>query len=194
LKKLLLAALLLLTMVPAFVTSAPEQLAPPREPDDAPRPTAPAPSTRRPRDRAAAAAEPAAPAPSTVCSIAENESDALVTMMDIHVNRANFGSQPLRKSGYVFAVFRGDTEEEWIAYAWPEEYGRTGRRTFMLSRKARILETDSSAYSGDAGPLPEAADRPTPGMAGTLGDVLSYGGTGTDGNAWKWLGDVRIQD
>ncbi len=187
-KKPLLAVLLFLALVPALVASDGERLPPPREPDVAPRPaTLPAPALRTSQPVSATAATvPADPSPpSTLSPIAGNETGAIAMLIRVHANPEKFAAQVLHKAGYVYAVFRGDAESEWIAYAWPEEYGRTGRRTFMVNPEYRILATDSSGYSGNAGPFPAAAMQAPPGAAATIRDVSAADSTGADGNVWK---------
>lgn len=184
-KKPLFGVRLFLVLVPALVASNPERLPPPREPDVAPRPalfTPPFLPTPQPEPVSETVRQqPHAPATKPVSPIEKNERGAIAMLRDVQLSRATVGAQTVRKAGYVYAVFRGDTESEWIAYAWPEEYGRTGRLTFML-KGARILETDSSRYS-DAGPFPEAAIKPSPGRAGTLRDPAAVDSTGSGGQA-----------
>lgn len=84
------------------------------------------------------------------------------------------------KGGYLFRIYlpaaagAGTSEDEtgafavaaeshlseavWCAYAWPMNYGRTGRRTFFANQGTDVLTTELDLYSGpDAGPPADAA-------------------------------------
>jgi hypothetical protein len=43
-------------------------------------------------------------------------------------------------------------ERSWYCYAWPEQYGDTGSRSFFINQDGAIMATDARAYSGDSGP------------------------------------------
>ena len=85
------------------------------------------------------------------------------------------------RSGYFYRIFlpsddpRGGSGEDvngvpagavdavsatttWCAYAWPADYGRTGRRTYFVNQSGQVLSIDCPAYSGrDRAPTPDAA-------------------------------------
>jgi len=71
----------------------------------------------------------------------------------------------------------------WCAYAWPAEYGLTGRRSFFVNQAGEVLTIDSPAYSGrDRGPSPDAAFL-------TAGSITGTTAVGARGNALTgiWL-------
>jgi hypothetical protein len=75
-------------------------------------------------------------------------------------------------------------EVAWCMYVWPEQYGRTGVRTFFVNQSGEILWTDAPAYSGPgAGPAADAAYAPE-GRGRILG-VAAVGAKGVDGNLWQ---------
>ena len=43
-------------------------------------------------------------------------------------------------------------ERKWYCYAWPEQYGLTGWRTFFMNQDGLIMATDVRTYSDDSGP------------------------------------------
>jgi hypothetical protein len=51
-------------------------------------------------------------------------------------------------------------ERYWIVYAWPEEHGETGRRTYVMTQASEIFWVDHAKYSGDAAPRAGAAVQP----------------------------------
>lgn len=84
-----------------------------------------------------------------------------------------------RVGGYVFQMFLPDKDgrwlgeaadggsagvpvdaakasTSWLCYAWPVEYGRTGKRAFLMGQGGDVLATNqqSQVYSGDVGPWP----------------------------------------
>jgi hypothetical protein len=71
---------------------------------------------------------------------------------------------------------------KWCAYAWPVEYERTGRLTFVIDQDGNELRTDDPRYSGDNGPLPGAAFAGG-GALSIVGD-LARGVRAQDGNLW----------
>lgn len=80
----------------------------------------------------------------------------------------------------------------WIAYAWPESYGLSGRRAFVVSQTGDILQTDN--LGGGAGTYEGTANMPPPDAAiegGSAGSILGvFSNTGlpapaVDGKLWK---------
>ncbi|MEN8150375.1 MAG: hypothetical protein ABFS86_11175 [Planctomycetota bacterium] len=61
-------------------------------------------------------------------------------------------------------------EEEWFAYAWPLQHGRTGIRTFVVTADGAIAACDVPVNSGASAPKPYSAFEATPG-----GDVAVAG-------------------
>jgi hypothetical protein len=114
----------------------------------------------------------------------------------------------VRRSGYVFAVHlpgRGGegvaesagggigagvvdpdlAEKHWVAYAWPEKQGRSGRRTFAVSAAGDIVATDSELYSDEGGPAADAAIHQPAGAGRTITGAPVSGESGPDGNIWR---------
>lgn len=83
-------------------------------------------------------------------------------------------------------------EDEWGVYAWPAQYGTTGRFTFFVN-DAEVLVADLPAHSGAAnGPEPTAAlmAPDPPGRTGKRGvpslvATATPGEKGLDGNLWR---------
>jgi hypothetical protein len=69
--------------------------------------------------------------------------------------------------GYIYELYLPDSPEHrevaWSIYAWPADYGRTGRRAFFLDQHGCILSTGNTLkrYSGTTA-LPEATAAFTP--------------------------------
>ena len=122
------------------------------------------------------------------------------------------GSGVVRKAGYVFRVAlpgaggapvmenagggspTGEDadlcEAAWIVYAWPETFGRTGRRTFVVDDVGDVMQTDNligAPYEGTTNmPTPDAAIEV--GSAGTITGAFSRAGlpaAAVDGKVWK---------
>lgn len=75
-------------------------------------------------------------------------------------------------------------ETTWCVYAWPEQYGKTGTRTFFVNQGGDTLATDAPAYSGSGhGPDADAAFQPS--HRGGIVGLPAVGGVGADGNVWK---------
>ncbi len=75
--------------------------------------------------------------------------------------------------------------EVWLCYAWPEQPGRTGLRTFVLDQSGDILATDAgSAYDQGREPGPYAA---LPQGRRTLGARPLAEPAANDGHAWQRL-------
>jgi len=110
------------------------------------------------------------------------------------------------RSGYHFRVFLcgkkgkalGEDEDvakvdanlaqtTWCAYAWPVEYGKTGKRSFFVNQFGDVLAVDAEAYSGKKGPAPDAAFAQTE-PAGTITGKTALGAAARDGRPWKHAG------
>lgn len=75
-------------------------------------------------------------------------------------------------------------ETTWCIYAWPEQYGKTGTRTFFTNQGGDVLATDAPAYSGTGkGPPPDAAF--VPAHRGTITGAVAFSVAACDGNVWK---------
>jgi len=82
-------------------------------------------------------------------------------------------------------------ETTWACYAWPENYGNTGNRTFFVNQTGEIVATDDPDYSGpDASGAPMTAGSAfaAPGPAASITGRIATGLTGRDGNFWKQVG------
>jgi len=79
-------------------------------------------------------------------------------------------------------------EQMWCVYAWPQNYGGSGRRTFFVNQQGDILWTESSTYSGAAAPIvPAAAFRPG-GPAVNIDGTIAVNEVAQDGNTWHAVG------
>ena len=76
-------------------------------------------------------------------------------------------------------------EATWCVYAWPANYGATGRRTFFANQLGDILFTDSSTYSGPGAPIPAGAAFVKPGPGGNIDGLLAVNLEGRDDNNWR---------
>ncbi len=77
----------------------------------------------------------------------------------------------------------------WCCYAWPEQYGESGRRTFFINQAGHIRAVDDARYSGEDGPSAGAAFSTgvRDGIIGDSRDLL----TGKEANPWKILRQPR---
>jgi prepilin-type N-terminal cleavage/methylation domain-containing protein len=84
-----------------------------------------------------------------------------------------------------YGVIDADLAEViWCCYAWPNNYGNSGIRTFMVNQAGDILTTDDNLYNASAAPLdPNAAFRSS--TSGSITGLTAVGTTGGDGNYWK---------
>jgi len=92
-------------------------------------------------------------------------------------------------------------ETRWCAYAWPQEYGVTGRRVFFVNQEAEVYVASNARpdgkpfYSGggmQAGsviPKPGAALAPNKGLEENLESTFAEPGLkGSDGQVWSpWM-------
>jgi hypothetical protein len=107
------------------------------------------------------------------------------------------------RSGYHFRIFLCDAdgnavgeekgtkgvdarkaETTWCAYAWPVEYGKTGKRSFFVSQWGDILTVDHEAYSGKTGPAADSAFKQAT-VKGRITGQVAIGAVGNDGKQWK---------
>lgn len=75
-------------------------------------------------------------------------------------------------------------ETTWCVYAWPANYGSTGRRTFFANQLGDILFTDDSSYTGPGAPIPPGAAFVPPGPGGNIDGSLAVNRQGRDDNLW----------
>ena len=117
----------------------------------------------------------------------------------------------LRHRGYRFRVYLPDAEGHGVryrdrervdvgraarfgaCYAWPEVYGETGRRAFLLTLQGTLLVSENEQRKYDGG---ENAPRPGAGFRARdperIIDPLAppegdYRGRGSDGQVWAYL-------
>ena len=66
---------------------------------------------------------------------------------------------PGEKGGFVDsgAADADLSEGRWRCYAWPVEYGRTGRRSFFVDESGKVLVEEAPALSGAHAPEPDTA-------------------------------------
>jgi hypothetical protein len=89
-------------------------------------------------------------------------------------------------------------ETRWCAYAWPKEYGLTGRRVFFVNQNAEVyvapnerpdgkpFYTGDGTKAGDAIPKPGAALAPNDGLEENLESTFAEPGQkGSDGQVWS---------
>ena len=75
-------------------------------------------------------------------------------------------------------------ETTWCMYAWPEQQGKTGLRTFFTNQAGDVLATEAPEYGGSGrGPAPDAAFLPA--HRGAITGAVAIGVSGVDGNVWK---------
>lgn len=75
-------------------------------------------------------------------------------------------------------------EQRWCAYAWPQQWGRSGHRTFFINQDGMLYATHTPAYSGENGPAASAAFAAQGPNADNLDGPLDDTQPGTDGNWW----------
>ncbi|MHC4491501.1 MAG: hypothetical protein ACYTDU_07750 [Planctomycetota bacterium] len=75
-------------------------------------------------------------------------------------------------------------ENTWCVYAWPQNLGVTGRRTYFANHEGDIICTVNPAYQGPGARISAGAALAQPGPAGNLRGPLAVGSTGRDGNTW----------
>ena len=114
------------------------------------------------------------------------------------------GSGEVTRAGYLYCIYLADAkgrpvgeetggfragdidpdlaETTWCMYAWPIEYGKTGKRTLFVNQAGDVLATDDPDYSGSGnGPLGDAAFK----SRGTITGAVALGAEGQDGNLWR---------
>jgi len=75
-------------------------------------------------------------------------------------------------------------ETVWCVYAWPQQHGSTGRRTFFANEQGDITWTDESAYTGPGAPIPAGAAFVPGEPAGHIVGTVAINTAGRDGNRW----------
>ncbi len=115
------------------------------------------------------------------------------------------------RSGYYFKIFLPDSlgngvgelpgggasalvdpnlcEGMWCAYAWPQKYEATGRRSFFTNQSGSILFTEDATYSGASAPISPGAAYAPPGSPAQIDGTAVVNGTGRDGNVWRPAGN-----
>lgn len=90
-----------------------------------------------------------------------------------------------RRGGSVASTISGQNSAvAWCCYAWPVEYGVTGRRAFFIDARGITLinENRSTRYGGhDRAPIPQAA---YPSRDSTMLDPNARDRLGADGEFW----------
>jgi hypothetical protein len=74
-------------------------------------------------------------------------------------------------------------EAHWLAYAWPEKHGETGRRTFVINQQGDVFAT-KHAYSGEKGPAPTAALARSKAKGTPITGGIVDGKPASDGLTW----------
>lgn len=98
------------------------------------------------------------------------------------------GTLELPGGGAAATIDTDKAEQMWCVYAWPQDYGVTGRRTFFVNQNGDILWTESSAYSGPAAPIPPGAAFADGGPVVNIDGIIAVNEPGRDGNTWTVLG------
>ncbi|MCA8954438.1 MAG: DUF2950 family protein [Planctomycetes bacterium] len=109
----------------------------------------------------------------------------------------------VRRHGYLFRVYLPGSDGEpvgehramlaridatgaettWLAMAWPQQAGKTGKRSFFVNQSGEVWETDQGNYSGaTAGPPPDLL-LSKPGKM--YSDPLPEGARTRDGTRWR---------
>jgi len=79
-------------------------------------------------------------------------------------------------------------ESTWCVYAWPQNHGTTGRRTFFANQNGDITFTTDSSYTGPGAPLQPGAAFTPPGNMGDIEGLQAINSPGRDGNTWRNVG------
>ncbi|MCA9323020.1 MAG: prepilin-type N-terminal cleavage/methylation domain-containing protein [Planctomycetes bacterium] len=77
-------------------------------------------------------------------------------------------------------------ESLWCAYAWPADFGSSGRRAYFINHVGEVLKTDNSVqnYNGTVTiPPPDAAYM----VAGSIDGLYRPGQVASDGGTWTVL-------
>jgi hypothetical protein len=116
----------------------------------------------------------------------------------------------LVRGGYVFQIFLPDrdgkgvaeddtggdaandngvdpqaAENAWCCYAWPEQRGAGGRRTFFVDQRGDVLATDGAVLAYEGGRVAPESGAAFAGP-GRLGAPLAVHAVGLDGNTWTF--------
>ena len=124
--------------------------------------------------------------------------------------RAVTGFGELQRGGYLFRIYlpdaggRGLAERPWggadatvdasasasywCVYAWPQDYGTTGRRAFFANQSGNILFTEDPLYSGPGAVVPPGAAVVAPGDPARIDGQAVVNEPARDGNAWRIVG------
>ena len=98
---------------------------------------------------------------------------------------AGDGVLELPGGGADVAVDPARAETVWCVYAWPQNYGTSGRRAFFANHQGDITYTDNLSYSGAGAPISPGAAFTKPGAVTSILGVPAVGVEGRDDNVWK---------
>ena len=107
------------------------------------------------------------------------------------------------RSGYYFCIYLPDVggvgvvadsvgfatvdedmaETTWCCYAWPVNYGNSGNRSFMVNQTGDVVTSEWSLYTGDTGPIANAAFQSS--EAGSITGLTAVGVVGGDTRIWR---------
>lgn len=99
----------------------------------------------------------------------------------------NLWSLEERAGGRADFIDPQHAERHWACFAWPAEWGESGRRAFYVDQSGTILETPNSKgrYDGPRRPEGFSAVRARGVIApGTMASPLAIGETSLDGSTW----------
>ena len=86
------------------------------------------------------------------------------------------------------AVDASESESFWCVYAWPQDFGTTGRRTFFANQSGNILFTEDPRYNGPGAWVPPGAAFAAPGDQTRIDGQAVVNEPARDGNAWRVVG------
>lgn len=93
------------------------------------------------------------------------------------------GLKDVALGGPSYAIDPNHCESLWCAYAWPAEFGVTGKRAFFVNQTGKVLQTDLmvTQYTGAIASPPYSAAFTAAAMNAPLALPPSIG---LDGNTW----------
>ena len=98
------------------------------------------------------------------------------------------GVPELAGGGADATVDAGRAENLWCIYAWPQQYGATGLKTYFANANGDILFTDDARYTGRTAPIAAGAALEEPGVLTGMNGIIATAGVGRDGATWKTTG------
>ncbi len=102
-----------------------------------------------------------------------------------HIFLVDGNGAPVGEEAGLDKVDAKGAELVWCCYAWPIEYGKTGKRTFFVNQMGDVLTVHHARYTGAKGPAGNAAFAKT--GKGRIDGDTALAGTSNDGLAWKFL-------